>query len=207
MNDISAHDGTIFAMPSLDAIAILMQHYGYWFLFPIAVVEGPIITVIAALLAAEGYLNVFAVFGIVVLGDMVGDLCYYAPGRWGKKYILRWGHYVGVRAEQLNALEERYRSRGGRTILFGKWTHSAGFLFLIAAGAAEMPIVPFLWYNLIGTLPKSLLFTLIGYFVGYQYNTLNSYLERGSLVIFILLCFVGYYVYMRTRAPRGDDQS
>ncbi len=189
------------AMPSLDTLLVLMQHYGYWLLFPIAVIEGPIITVIAALLAAQGYLNIFAVYGIVVVGDMVGDLLYYAPGRWGKKYIVRWGHLFGVNHEQLAALEERFRTRGGRTVLFGKWTHSAGFLFLVAAGAAEMPILPFLWYNFIGTLPKSLVFTLLGYFIGYQYNLLNSYLERGSLVALILLCFLGYYIYTR-RGPR-----
>lgn len=186
-------------MPSLDTILILLQHYGYWFLFPIAVIEGPIITVIAALLASEGYLNIFAVYGIVVLGDMVGDLFYYAPGRWGKKYLKRWGHHVGVNPERLAALEERFRSKGGRTILFGKISHSVGFLVLVAAGAAEMPISEFLWYNFLGTLPKSLFFTLLGYFIGYEYHLLDTYIARVSLVVFILLAFVGYYIYARSK--------
>jgi membrane protein DedA with SNARE-associated domain len=192
-------------MPTLDVILVLLQQYGYFLLFSLAVIEGPIITIMAALLAAQGYFNIFAVYGVVVVGDLVGDLFHYAPGRWGKPLLVRWGNYFGIDREKLAALEERFRTRGGRTLIFGKLTHSAGFLVLVAAGAAEMPISQFLWYNFIATLPKSLFFMLIGYFIGHSYNLLNSYLEKGSLVVFALLCVGGYYWYVRRYPKKRED--
>src|SRR5476651_593996 len=67
-----------------DTTVQLLEHYGYIFLFVIAVAEGPIITIIGAFLASEGYFNVFAVFGLVVAGDLTGDLLYYGVGRFGR---------------------------------------------------------------------------------------------------------------------------
>src|SRR4051812_44105505 len=112
-------------IPSLAGILILLQTYGYIFLFPIAALEGPIITIIAALLASQGYFNIFAVYFVVVASDLVGDVLYYALGRWGQPLLVRWGKYIRLNHEQLRALEERFRTSGGRTLLFGKFTHSA----------------------------------------------------------------------------------
>ena len=108
-------------MPTLDVMLVLLQQYGYFLLFPLAVIEGPMITIIAALLAAQGYFNIFAVYGVVVVGDLVGDLFHYAPGRWGKPLLVRWGNYFGIDREKLAALEERFRTRGGRTRASIRW--------------------------------------------------------------------------------------
>lgn len=193
-------------LPGLATILVLLQTYGYVFLFPIAALEGPIITIIAALLASQGYFNIYVVYFVVVVSDLTGDLLYYVLGRWGKSLLRRWGKYIRVTEEQLTSLEGQFRTRGGKTLLFGKFTHSAGFIILLAAGAAAMPIWEFLWYNLLGTLPKSLIFTLIGYFIGRQYAVLNSYIERGSLVAFVFVCIIGYYVYIRG-GQRKDEKS
>jgi membrane protein DedA with SNARE-associated domain len=58
---------------TLDTAIHILQTDGLLLLFPLAVVEGPIVTVIAAYLASLGYLNIFAVFAVVVAADLVGD--------------------------------------------------------------------------------------------------------------------------------------
>ena len=128
-------------MPSLDLIYNLLPHYGYLLLFPIAVIEGPIITIIAAFLASQGYLNIAVVYLVVVVADLVGDLLYYLIGRLGKQPMIKWWEKrLGLTQARLNRLKEHYISHGGRTLLIGKLTHSVGFIVLIAAGAAEMPL-------------------------------------------------------------------
>jgi membrane protein DedA with SNARE-associated domain len=194
-------------LPGLATVFILLQQYGYAFLFPIAALEGPIITIIAALLASQGFFNIYIVYVVVVLSDLVGDLMYYALGRWGKRLLLRWGKYIKVDKKRLSDLEESFKTNGGKTLIFGKLTHSAGFVILIAAGAASMPLLKFLWYNLLATLPKALLFVLIGYFIGIQYMVLNSYIEKASLIAFVLVCFVGYYMYIRSRWAKEKKSS
>jgi membrane protein DedA with SNARE-associated domain len=57
-----------------DDVVRLLEQYGYVFLFLIAVGEGPIITIVGAFLASQGYFNVFAVYAVIASGDLTGDL-------------------------------------------------------------------------------------------------------------------------------------
>jgi membrane protein DedA with SNARE-associated domain len=71
--------------------------------------------------------------------------------------------------------------------LFGKLTHSAGFAVLLAAGAAHVPIRRFLAYNLLGTLAKSLVLVLLGYWFGKLYASLQGDLQIAGMVGFVLV--------------------
>jgi len=167
-------------------------------LFPLAVVEGPIVTVIAAYLASLGYLNIFAVFAVVVSADLVGDSIMYSLGRFGHDLIVkRWGLHFGLDAQQLAGIEAHFRSRGGRTLLIGKLTHAVGFIILFAAGASRMSFRWFLLYNFLGTLAKSLFFVAIGYTIGYAYSEIDSYILRASTIVFIAAVALGLYWFAR----------
>ena len=157
-------------MPGLDTIVSILQSHGSIILFPLAIVEGPIVTVVAAFVASQGYLSLAAVYLVVVAADLVGDVLFYLVGRHGKELLLdRWGHYVGITPERLLALEQHFDQHGGKTLLIAKVTHSLGFAVLLAAGASRMHFGMFVWYNIVGTLPKSLFFLLVGYVLGYAY--------------------------------------
>jgi len=57
----------------MDYAFSLLLTYKYLILIPLAVVEGPIITVIAGFLITLGYMNIFLVYLIVIAGDLAGD--------------------------------------------------------------------------------------------------------------------------------------
>jgi len=184
-------------MPSLETVILLLHHYGYLFLFLIAIIEGPIITVLGGFFAAQGFFNVVIVYAVVVAGDLFGDLVYYAIGRSGRLSILeRWGHGVGLTPERYERLEAYFKTYGARAMFYAKYTQT-GIVALPAAGAAKMPVGSFLWYNLLGTLPKSLALVLLGYFFGYAYSQIDSYFARASLIIFVLACGIGAYLFMQ----------
>lgn len=185
-------------MSTLDIIIQWLLAYKYLALFPIMVVEGPIVTVIAGFLASLGYMNVLLVYFIVVAGDLTGDVFYYALGRYGReKTIARWGHVLGITMERIERVEYHFKNHTAKTLLFGKLTHAIGLVFLVAAGMARVPFSEYLWYNLLGTLPKSLVFLLIGYYFGSAYVQINNYLSYGMLggIFFIGLLFLIYFIY------------
>jgi membrane protein DedA with SNARE-associated domain len=183
---------------TLDAAIHMLRSEGLLLLFPLAIVEGPIVTVIAAYLASLGYLNVFAVFVVVVSADLVGDCILYSLGRFGHDVVLkRWGLRFGVDARQLAGIEAHFRSRGGRTLLIGKLTHAVGFIILFVAGASRMSFPTFLWYNLVGTLPKCMFFVVIGYTIGSAYTEIDSYILRASTIVFIAAVAFGLYWFAR----------
>jgi membrane protein DedA with SNARE-associated domain len=185
-------------MPTLETVIQILQSYGLLLLFPIAVVEGPIATIIAGYLASRGYFNIYAVYFVVVLADLVGDTIWYLLGRFGHRLILmRWGPRFGVSEERLAALEKHFQVRGGRTLLIGKLSHAAGFMILLAAGASRMSFGTFIWYNILGTIPKSLFFLIIGYTFGYAYNQIDSYIFQASISIFVAAVVAGSYWFAR----------
>jgi len=187
-------------MISLDSLMPLIQAHGLWLFFPIAVVEGPIATVIAAYLARLGYLDLRAIFLVAVLADLVGDSLYYGLGHGGLRLLpLRWRAKLRLTPDRLESLVSHFEQRGGRTLVTGKLTHSVGVAVLVAAGMARMRFVPFLMYNLIGTIPKILVLMFLGYTLGYAYATIDSYIFKVSIALFIAVVALGIWWFMRKR--------
>lgn len=151
-------------MPSWTEIQPILASYGYPLLLPAAVVEGPIVTVVAGLLAASGVFTWYWVLAIVICGDLLGDILFYCVGRFSGSWLARLARRLGLSADRADSLRERMDHHGSRMLLIGKWTHAIGGLVLIAAGAAKMRLDRFMLVNLALTLPKSALLLAVGYF-------------------------------------------
>ncbi|MGA8848790.1 MAG: VTT domain-containing protein [Dehalococcoidia bacterium] len=181
----------------LQQIILLLTTHKYLFLFPVAVVEGPIITVIAGFLSSLGLLNIFIAYAVVVVGDIVGDIMHYAFGYYGRqKFVKRWGRFLGITLERVEQLEKHFEKHTGKTLIIGKLSQVVGAVVLVAAGIARVPLRKFIWYNFISTLPKSLILLLIGYYSGESYVKISSYLDYTAIgtvvaaVIFIVIYFM-----------------
>lgn len=186
-------------LPNLDAVMALIQGYGLWILAPFAIIEGPIATVLAAYLAHEGYMNVIAVYAVCVFGDLTGDGLLYAVGRYGAGRLpLGITRRLGMTEARKLTMTQHFSAKGGRTLMFAKITHSAGLPILIASGMAQMNFAQFMWYNLLGTLPKTAALVLIGYYFGAAYGLIDAYIYRISLVLlFLLILGGGYFIWRR----------
>lgn len=186
-------------LPNLDAVMALIQGYGLWILAPFAIIEGPIATVLAAYLAHQGYMNLAAVYAVCVAGDLMGDTVLYTVGRYGAGRLPAGvTRRLGVTEARKLAMTQHFTAKGGRTILFAKITHSAGLPILIASGMAQMNFTLYIWYNLLGTLPKTAILAVIGYYFGAAYGLIDGYIYRISLVLLVLLILGGaYYIWRR----------
>lgn len=181
-------------------LALLLQ-YRYWMLFPIMILEGPIIAVIGGFFSASGIFNVSTVYALSILGDLTGDLLYYTIGRWGRHRILhRFGRYIGVTEERLRLVESHFDQHAGKTLILAKATQVTGGPALVAAGISRMSIPLFLWYNVLGTLPKSLIFVTIGYYFGANYAQIDTYIWVISIVVaVVLVALLSWYLFRRRR--------
>ena len=135
-------------------------------LFPIAVIEGPVAAIIAGALTASNEFNGVVVFVLLVVADLTGDTIYYSLGRWGHdKLLASIGKHVGLTRERISPLREGFKKNDWKLLIVGK-TQAFGSVILYFAGAVQMSFGRFLFYNLLVTLPKILIFELIGYFFG-----------------------------------------
>lgn len=183
--------------------ALIIAH-GYAIIFPIAVVEGPIIAVFSGFLVSLGYLNFFMVFLVLMAGDMVGDAMYYAIGRWSRSgFLKKWGRHMGASEERIKKLEKVFAEHHWKILAFAK-IQAVGSLFLITAGIAKTPFWKFVWYNILGSIPKVLLLELIGFYFGKSYSRVSDYLDYAAIVSFIVLLALYWYVRKRIKTTYKD---
>ncbi len=180
-----------------DQIISELIKYKYIFLFPITIVEGPIITIIAGFLSSSGYMNPIIVYMIAMAGDIIGDVVYYAIGRWGRTgFINRWGRWIGLNSQRVIRLEGHFKNHGGKTLLFGKWTQTLGAPILVAAGMVNMDFKKYMGFNILGSAPKIVVFILLGYYFGQAYLLLDKYLTYFSIAMTVLvLIAIGLYYF------------
>ena len=183
-------------------------HYGYWIMFPLMIIEGPIITVIAGFLSSLGYFNIFVVYFLMVLADLIGDTVYYAIGRWGGKPIInKWGRHIGITAKHVFKIERKLTNNGCKILFFGKLAHGFGTVFLLAAGAAKMSYWRFILFNIMPTLLKSLIFLLIGYYLGHAYKRISVYLDYTAIVMVVLaIIFIIIYLIIKRIAKKYESE-
>ncbi len=191
-------------MDHLNFLIAFIIEYRYLVILPIAIIEGPIITVIAAFLASQGYFNIFLVYLIVVIGDLVGDFFYYGIGRFGHTIArTKLGRKLGIKEHHLDKITHHYNIHSGKTLLAGKWTQTLGVFVLAGAGVAKMPVGRFLLYITMATLPKSLLLVLIGYYVGYAFQKIDSIFQKigfiGIAVVIIAIAVYFIHRYMKKK--------
>ena len=178
----------------------MLAAYTYAVLFPLSVVEGPIVTIIAGYLAYLGYVNPALIFLVCLGGDLTGDLAWYAAGRWSRHGSgLRVGRYVGITPDRQLKIERHFEKHSGKTLLLGKLTQGVGALVLVGAGAARMRPSRFMAFNLIATVPKSLALLLFGYYFGKAYAQAASALDYAALatVVLLVLALIAYIVPRR----------
>lgn len=152
--------------------------YRYGILLPIAVIEGPIISIIAGFLVGIGQMNFWIVLTLLALGDVIGDVALYCAGRFGGlKLIDRYGKFLKITRKQVERLESFFKNHAGKTILFGKWGHAFGLPILVSAGIAKEPPEKFVLLSIVGTIPKTLILMFIGIYFGSSYILIKHYLD------------------------------
>ena len=175
-------------------VALLIQ-YRYLILLPIAIVEGPIVTIIAGFLCFQGHLSILPVYGIVILGDLIGDVLWYYVGYWyGYRFVKKYGKRFGLQEEKIHILEEKFHKYKHPILFFSKITNGLGFALavLFTAGLVKIPFWRFMTINFFGQFIWSGALLAIGYFFGNVYSTVSSIQEKiGISVIVVILLIIG----------------
>lgn len=185
--------------PALQSVLSLIDQYGYLMLLFLAIIEGPIICVLAGfLIAQDTTMSIPLVYAILLIGDVSGDLFWYIVGYYGARHpwAYRW---MSVNEARVEKFKERYRKNLGMTIMVAKYTQT-GIIAMPAAGAARMPLGLFVLYNLLSSLPKTALLMMAGYFFGFALQGISLGLRIGSVLLgigTIVLMVIYYRRYMR----------
>jgi membrane-associated protein len=189
------HSGIL--MEALPPLANFLIAHGNVLLLPLAVIEGPIVSFIAGILSAEGYLDWYWAISLLTCGDLIGDAICYCIGRSGGAPFAWLGRRFGLREDRLDRVAEGLRHNATKMLFIGKWTHSIGALVLISAGMARVRLAKFMLVNLIATVPKSAVLFGAGYFAPAWYGLLTRHWILGSVLLAVAGVSVALIVLRR----------
>jgi len=192
---------------SLAYITAAILQYRYFVIFPFAVIEGPIVTIIGGFFASLGEFDVFAIYFLVVFANLVSDSILYCVGYFSRGTFLdRWGKYIGVTAEKLVHVENHFKNHPIKTLIAGKVSLGIGNVALIAAGVARLKFGKYIGLNFIIELPKALIFLLVGFYFGQAYARIAKYLDYTAIGFIVLAgFFIFIYFLARIFARRLSD--
>ena len=173
----------------------LILDYRYLIILPIAIIEGPIITVICGFLVSAGQLNLYIVYLIVMLGDLIGDIGWYYLGYcYGHRFVKRFGKRFGITEEKISKAKEKFHNHKDSILFMSKLTNGLGLavVVLFTAGLSKIPFRRYMVVNVVGEIIWSAMLLALGYFFGNIF--LHSKSIQGKFLISIgaiILVFLG----------------
>jgi len=188
----------------MEYIYTLILTYKYWILLPIAIFEGPIISVISGFLVAHDVLNFYMAYLIIVLGDIIGDCLYYWLARiYGAKFVLTIGKYLGVTQKKMDIMGRLLRKHFVKTMLFSKGGQIAPMPTIVFSGMSKISFKRFFVVTTGITIVKSLLLILLGYYFGESYELFAKYLDKYTFFATILAVVIVFFFVLKRLLRRS----
>lgn len=165
-------------------------------------VPGESVVVIAGLLASQGVLELALVIGAASVGAVLGDsVGYFIGRRFGEAFFLKYGRSLFFRKKYLEDTKRAFNRQGGKIVFLGRFMSWLRAFVPVVAGISRMPYYQFLLFNVTGGIAWAVSFSLIGYFVGNNWGTVQRSLGIFGLAAFVVGA-VGLYIYFSRRRKK-----
>lgn len=132
--------------------------------------------------------NIPLAVALATVGSLIGALVGYYIGAWGGRPLLdRYGRYVGIGAEDLDRADRWFERWGGWAVFFGRMVPLVRTFVSYPAGISRMPLVPFVIFSALGSLPWNAALIGAGFLVGENYPRIEAALKPYEYVVYIVV--------------------
>ncbi len=131
--------------------------HGYWVAFFGMMLENAGIPVpaetaliVCSFFASQGALKIWLIIPIAILGDVIGDNIGFFIGRLGGRPLIdKYGRYVRLDKDKLDAIEGLFKEKGGRTVFTAHFFATTRITAALIAGISHMYYPRFLAFNIV----------------------------------------------------------
>jgi membrane protein DedA with SNARE-associated domain len=196
----------------LNSLAGLLDHFGYWAVLLLVIVEdfgipvpGETVLIAASVYAGAGRLNVVAAGVVGFVAAVMGDNIGFAIGRFGgRALVLRWGRYVRLTQERLARAEAFFNHHGAWIITVARFIEVLRQANGIVAGITGMRWLRFVAFNALGAALWVGTWVSLGYLAGSHIGTIYHYVTEYAFYGLIALAalLAGYVAWWALRRRR-----
>lgn len=177
-----------------------LQTSGYGIMFILMLIEGPIVTYVAAFAASLGIFNIFYVFILSFFGDFLGDLIFFFIGRISKETTVEKYESKSLNPTKISRLKMFLERNPGKAIAVIKLTPFLPVPGLILTGASNINLKKFVIYSVLINIIYSLTMVLLGFYSGVAFLTIAKfvkyaeYLIAGTILLIIGVVFLVKFI-------------
>jgi membrane protein DedA with SNARE-associated domain len=158
----------------------------------------------AGYLVSTGRLELLGVATAGAIGCNLGSIPAYFAGQYGgRPFILRWGKWVLIGADELDKAEAFFARFGSIAVLIGRLLPVIRSFIAFPAGMARMNQLRFHIYTFIGSWPWCFALALVGRKLGEAWQTdprLGEVLHKlDVLVVLAIGGAAAFYIWHRVR--------
>ena len=171
----------------------------YIVLFVLMFLEGPIVTYFAAFAASLGYLNIWGVFTLAILGNQIPDVLLYILGKsLKKKSIEKFISFFGLTEKRMIWIETNIKKHSIKSILGFKVIPNLPIPGLVLSGFIKLPFKKFFWTTIILNVVLAIIYTTLGFYSGRVVSSFFGELKRMEYIIPIALVG-GFLIFLLTK--------
>lgn len=199
----------------LDLIVTFVKEFGYLGIFVMTFLEStflPIpseITMIpAGYLISKGEMNAAITLIASTAGTVGGALLnYWLAEHYGRRFIIRCGHYFGLHEARLKKIDLYFHEHGPISIFTGRLIPGLRHFISLPAGLARMNLRRFIVYTTTGGSIWMATLLVLGYVIGENEALLKEYLLLIKIAIVVIVgIMVGTYIWHHRRRRRRAKQ-
>ena len=156
-------------------------------------------------LVADGKWSLWLAMLSTSLGSLVGSLLSYLMGYYGgKPVVLKVGKYLLLNRHDLEMTERYFQQRQGiYTIFIARFIPVIRHFISIPAGMGKMPLIPFLFFSLVGATIWNGFLLYCGIRLREHWPVVQKYSHQVDIVIIILaLIGIGWFIRSRLQAKK-----
>lgn len=203
----------------LNSLASPLDHYGYWAIalllllenIGIPVVPGEFALIAGAIFAGSGQagLNLVVVAIVAAIASFAGAEIGYLIGLFaGRELVLRFGKYVLIKPHHLDRAEAIVSRYGGIVVVIARYIVGLREANGIIAGITKMRWTTFTLYNAAGACAWVATWVTIGGLAGNHIDTIYTDVNHYALYVLAVLVVlvIGYACYrlLRKRKHRPE---
>ena len=156
-----------------------LQEWGAWsypLLVVLVIIEGPVVTLLAAAAASLGYMRLPLVMVSALVGSAIADtLWYYLGYIHAEERILRYGRWLGLRRHHVEQLQLEMQQHAPKLLFVAKFVSVLATPTLIAAGMARVPFRR--WFPIV--FLGELIWVAVLAFIGFRAAEVVRQVELG----------------------------
>ncbi len=140
-------------------------------------------------------------------GSLVGAFISYEIALYGGRPLVeRYGRYIFIRRHELDAADRWFERHGDAAVFIGRLLPGIRTFISLPAGVARMRLGRFLVFSLLGAIPWTVLFMVIGYELGRNWKHVSGQNHVAEAIAVLILAVWVAWIVVRRKKSRATPR-